>query len=133
MAGETLAFMAGYDSAYLLRHDLQNMLCVKIPLIMMTDSKQVFDVLTRVKYTTEKQLMVDIAAAREAYDENIISNFGLIRSEFNLADSMTKIGSHSALLTVMQDCHLKHPVEQFIIRSTNTSALGHQKPGNDSH
>lgn len=67
MAGETLAFTDGFDCAYLIRHDLTRMVNRNIPLLMFTDSEKLFEVLTRSRYTTEKRLLVSIAAAREAY------------------------------------------------------------------
>lgn len=66
MAGETLAFSGAFDNS-IIRHDLQAMLGQDIPMLMMTDSQQLFDVLTRSRYTTEHCLMVDIAAAREVF------------------------------------------------------------------
>lgn len=139
MAGEALAFISGCDSAFLLRHDTPIMLGTKIPIIILTDSNQVFDVLTRAKYTTEKRLMVDIAAARQAYNERIISNIGLIRSEYNLAGSLTKSDGNKAIINVLQANKLCHPVEQFIIRADppnflkTSSALGHQIGGSVSN
>ena len=58
---------------------------------MITDSKLLVDVITGNNYTTEKRLMVDIASIREAYNDHIISNIALIRSEHNAADAMTKV------------------------------------------
>lgn len=49
MAGEALAFVKGFDAAYLIKHDLQRMLGQEIPLIILTDSKQVFDVIVKKK------------------------------------------------------------------------------------
>ena len=72
MAAETLTFVDGFDNAFILRHDLQRMLGRGIPLLMLTDSKAPFDVITGSKYTTEKILIVDLAAIREAYNERTI-------------------------------------------------------------
>lgn len=118
MAAETLAFVDGFDNAFLIKHDLERILARHIPLLMMTDSKALFDVLTRARYTTERRLMVDIASAREAYAENLISNVGLIRSEHNPADGLTKIDSNDALSRLLRRHRLDHPVEQYVIRPT---------------
>jgi hypothetical protein len=47
MASETLAFAHGFDAAFLIRHYLERMLGRVIPLVMLTDSKALFDILTR--------------------------------------------------------------------------------------
>ena len=111
---------------------MERMLGENIPMIMLTDSKQLFDILVRAKRTAERRLMVDISAAREAYNDEVISNIALIRSEFNLADALTNIGGNDALDKFLQTFTLNHPVEQYIIKTKTTSALRHQKPGCDN-
>ena len=81
---------------------------------MLTDSKALFDVIKGSKYMTEKRLMVDLAAIREAYKDRTISNIGLIRSEHNLADGL-KIGPNAALQKWLQNNTLQHPIEQYVI------------------
>lgn len=68
------------------------MLGRNILLLMVTDSKVLFDFITGNQYTTEKRLMVDIAAVREAYNDGVIENIGFIRREYNAADALTKVG-----------------------------------------
>lgn len=120
MAAETLAFTEAFDCAYLLKHDLQAILKRDLPLLMLTDSQQLFDVLTRSRYTSEKRLMVDISAAREAFEQSLISNVGLIRSEFNAADAMTKIGYNHALHELLSKKCISHPIKQFVISKKNS-------------
>jgi len=50
MAAETLSFVDAFDQAFIVKHNLESMLGQDIPLIMMTDSKQLFDFLTKNKY-----------------------------------------------------------------------------------
>ena len=47
---------------------------------MLTGSLQMFDVITKASYTSEKRLMIDVAATREAYGRDEISNVGLVSS-----------------------------------------------------
>ena len=91
MAADALAFADAFDHAFILKHDLQRILGREVPLLMLTDSKLLFDAITGNKYTTEKRLMVDIAFIRKAHHDHIISNIALIRSEHNAADAMTKV------------------------------------------
>ena len=64
MAGEAYAFSAAFDETFVIRYDLQLILNTKIAFKMYTDSKQLLDVITRAPDTTDKQLMVEIMAAR---------------------------------------------------------------------
>lgn len=117
MAAEALAFADAFDQAYILKHDLQRILGQEIPLFMLTDSKLLFDVITGNRYTTEKRLMVDIAAVREAYNDRIIANIGLIRSEYNAADAMTKITLNVPLTNILRTHRVSHPIEQYVVDS----------------
>ena len=90
MAGEVFAFSAAFDQADVIRNDLQFILNTAIGLTMNTDSKQLFGVITRVAHTTEKRLMVEIMAAKEACNRHEISNVGLVSRDSNPADGLTK-------------------------------------------
>ena len=90
VAGEDYAFADAFDAAYILKYDLERVYNQPLPVVMLTDSKQTFDVMTRATHTTEKRLMIDIAAAREAYNRHEISNVGLVKSEHNIAEGLTK-------------------------------------------
>ena len=122
MAGEVYAFADAFDAAYILKHDLERVYGQPLPLVMLTDSKQMFDVITRASHTTEKRLMIDVAAARDAYNKHEISNVGLVKSEDNIADGLTKPGLCMALDEVLRTGVDKNPVQQWIIRSSSTSA-----------
>lgn len=97
MGAEVLAFADGFDYAYLLRRDLQHILDQPLPLAMLTDSERLFKTIAKSTTTTEKLLMIDIQAAREAYGKQEISDVGWIRSEDNPADGLTKPAPCEAL------------------------------------
>jgi hypothetical protein len=67
MTAEAPSFSDAFDQSFIIKHaDLQRMLGREIPLLMLTDSKFLFDVKTGNKYTTEKRLLTDIASIRES-------------------------------------------------------------------
>lgn len=116
MAGEIYALSAALDEAFVLRYDLEELYRQHIPLTLYTDSKQSFDVVTRSTHPTEKRLLIDIAGLRESYDRREISGLGLVTTENNMADAMTKVKCGAAL-----DCLLKTgvdatPVAQWVVR-----------------
>jgi len=121
MAGEVYAFADAFDAAYILKHDLERAYGQPLPLVMLTDSKQIFDVITRASHTTEKRLMIDVAAARDAYNKHEISNVGLVKSEHNVADGLTKPGLCPAMEELLRTGVDKNPVQQWIIRSRSKS------------
>lgn len=123
MAGEVYAFANAFDEAFIIKHDLERVYKQRVPLTMLTDSKQLFDVITRASHTTEKRLMIDIAAAREAYNRNEITNVGLVKSANNLADGLTKPGFCQSLDDVLRTAMDQNPVEQWIIRQPSVAEV----------
>ena len=117
MAGEVYAFADAFNAAYMLKHDLERVENKPLPLVMLTDSKQRFGVITRATYTTEKRLRIDVAAAREAYNRQEISNVGRVKSEHNIADGTTNPGLCPVLEAMMRTGADASPVQQWIIRS----------------
>ena len=92
------------------------MLQVSIPLLMLIDSKCLFDVITSNRNTEEGRLMIDIFAARQAYGRGEIDNIGLVAGEHNIADDLTKLEGNGKLFEAMQKGYLDHPVRDYIIR-----------------
>lgn len=95
---------------------MEMLLNQRVPLQVFTDSKTLFDVIVRVSTTSKRRLMIDIHATREAYDRQEITDIGLVRSQYNLADCMTKIMLPKQMIQVMRTSKLSHPVEQFVLR-----------------
>jgi len=116
MAGEVYAFTAAFDEAFIIRYDLERLYGRHIPINIFTDSKQLFDVVTKGSHPTEKRLMVDVAAARQAYTRHDISNVGLIASNDNMADPLTKAHGCGALNELLRTGVDRTPVVQWVIR-----------------
>ena len=81
----------------MLGHDFETIYQTEIPLKIRTDSLQMIGVVTKASSTTERRLMIDIAAARESYNREEISTVGLVLSEHNIADGLTKEVPNQAL------------------------------------
>lgn len=97
MSGELCAFTDSFDATFLLAADLRRMLKLDIPTNMMTDSKQVFEVISRGKRPAEKRLAIDSTVAREAYVSFEIGRVGLTRGEDYPADVFNKMKCNDAL------------------------------------
>lgn len=68
---------------------------------MFNDSKQVFDTIKKASKTTKQRLLIDIAAARQAYNRKEISNIGLTASENMIAGGLTRTKSGSSLMKLL--------------------------------
>lgn len=123
LEGEIYAFAEGFDRAFVLRHDLQTIFRRNISLHMFTDSLQMFDVVTKGSHTTEKRLTIDIVSARQSYNREEISQVGLVASENNIADGLTKEKPNDALNKLLDSGFDLNPVRKWIVRTPARSLL----------
>jgi hypothetical protein len=63
-SAEAIAFAEGFDQGFANKNDLQEILGKVIPLTILTDSKTLFDVITKASYTHKKRILIDLACAR---------------------------------------------------------------------
>lgn len=110
MAGEVIAFLGGLDTACALRVEFQRMLQQSVQLLLLTDTQCLFDELTRGRQTVEQRLMIDMMAAREAYQSCEMENIAAIELRFNAADGFRKEEPSEALMDVLFTHRLIHPV-----------------------
>ena len=82
---------------------------------LLTDSKSLFDFISKESRTNEKHLMLDIHAAREGYKAHDISNIGFVRSDHNMADGLTKCMKQKSLRELARTGKLGTKVERWII------------------
>jgi hypothetical protein len=115
MAAETMAFADAFDAAFALKSDLVSILGKAIPLLILTDSKQLFDVMVSAKYTTKNCLMIDISAAREGFNRGDISSICLINSQDNTADLMTKLSPIAALQQLISRHVIEYKILQYVL------------------
>ena len=123
LAAEVHAFASCFDFAFAVKHDLERMIGGEVPIVMFTDSKCLFDTITKLSKMTEKRLLIDIAALRESYVKGELFNVGHISSEYNLADPLTKKTKSDLLTEVMTCGTVSHPVNQWIIHREREELL----------
>jgi len=117
MAGEVIAFSDMFDIAVTLAEEIRTTFERRVPLHLLTDSKALFDIISKGSRTSEKRMMLDIAAAREGFRDRVISDIGFVRSTHNLADGLTKPMQQAALQAVLKSGRLTTHAEQWIIRN----------------
>ena len=112
LGAETFALANSCDTAIVLQHDLKQILKRTLKIKILTDTETLFNVMIKNANTTEKRLMIDIKAAREAYNEGIIEDIVWIRRQFNLAHAMTKAQINQDLVKALNTRKIKYEVEQ---------------------
>ena len=117
LAGEFIVFSDMFNISKTLSAEISELLARSIPVQLLTDSKSLFDVISKGSRTSEKRTMLDIGAAREGFRDKKISNIGFIQSSSNLADGLTKAMAQAFLREVISAGYLDVRAEQWIIRN----------------
>ena len=116
LGAEIYAFAdGGLDYEFILQHHLTNILKKNLLIRMITDSKSIFDNVTKMSYTEEKRLAIDVSAIREAYDWGEIDKIAWIRSFYNPADAMAKLTNNAILLRALKDNQVEHTIENLTV------------------
>ena len=63
---ETMASADAFDMAFAMKNNLRRMTSLDIPIMMLTDSLSLFDVITKAKITSEKRLIIDVKVVKDA-------------------------------------------------------------------
>lgn len=103
LGGELHGPAEAYDHSFLVPHDFANLFVVSCPLILLTDSMSLLNLLIHTwKASPEKRLMNEITAIREDLERRDISDFGWLRSGENVADAFTKPEVYAPLGTLLE-------------------------------
>jgi hypothetical protein len=73
LAAELFAMIHGFDVESVLKSTLIKMLDVVVSLILVTNSKSLYDCLIRLNTTVEKRLMIDVMTLRQFYERREIT------------------------------------------------------------
>lgn len=114
IGAEIYALSHGIDYTLALANDLRIILGRKVKTLIFTDSKCIFDTITKLSTISEKRLLIDVASIRESYTNGDLTNIAHVASENNLADIFTKTKADpSMLLKLMETGYIDHPVSQW--------------------
>jgi hypothetical protein len=88
----------GFDAGSVIKSTIQRILNISsLPMILLTDSRSLYDCLVKLEITSEKRLMIDLMCLRQSYERREITEIRWIDEDTNPADAMTKINSCQAL------------------------------------
>lgn len=71
--------------------------------------------------------MIDLQTVKDAYKSFEVNNIALVKSKYNVADASTNVRTSSILKALLTTGKLKHPNEQWIIRSEQSFLFSHKK------
>jgi hypothetical protein len=82
-----------FDADSVIKSIIQRVFNIFLSMILLIDSRSLYDCLVKLEITSEKRLMIDLMCFRQSYERREITKIRWIDDDFNLADAMTKINS----------------------------------------
>lgn len=109
----------------MVRHDLGAIMRHGLPLRVLTDSSSLFSVVVKSTITTEKRLMNDLHARKEAFERKDLTEIGWIRRELNFGDGLKNLKQSGPLTNFLATHTLDNEVIQWVVRehSPDTSCM----------
>jgi hypothetical protein len=120
LASELYGMMTGFDSGIALSTTINKIMdCLavpRIPVVICSDSRSLYECLVKLGTTDEKRLMIDIMSLRESYERKEISEVRWIDGRDNPADACTKKTPNTALGQLISTNRLKIRIEAYVDR-----------------
>lgn len=107
----------GFDHGAVIKATIEKILQLKLPLVLCTDSKSLYECLVKLGSTQEKRLMVDLMCLRQSYERRMITEIKWIDGNANPADAMTKGKACSALSDLIDTNKVNLSTKEWVERS----------------
>lgn len=98
LGAEIYSFSHAMDFALALSFDLGKILSRKIKTIIYTDSKRLFDTISKLSTISEKRMLIFVAAIRQNYATGELTIIAHILYQYNISDAFTKENTDLTLL-----------------------------------
>eukprot|EP00178_Gracilaria_changii_P027963 TRINITY_DN936_c0_g2_i2.p1 TRINITY_DN936_c0_g2~~TRINITY_DN936_c0_g2_i2.p1 ORF type:complete len:399 (+),score=36.11 TRINITY_DN936_c0_g2_i2:473-1669(+) len=92
-SAETLAAGEAIDKGKVLTNAFHKLLNVEVDLLVVVDSKDLFDTLSTCRNATDRSIRADVSVIRYEFETHNISRMIWIPNKLNLADPLTKLDS----------------------------------------
>jgi hypothetical protein len=115
---QLFAMIHDFDVDSILKTTLTKMLDTFIFLILVIDSKSLYDCLVRLDIIVKKRLMMNVMIFRQSYEKREITEIKWIHESNNPVDSMTKSKSFSALKTIIDINRINLDTIEWVKRTT---------------
>ena len=118
LGAEIYAFSQCLDFVIALSHDSPTIVQRKVKTVTFTDSKSLFDTITKLRTVSEKRLLIEIVSIGESYTNADLSNVAHISSKHNIVNVFTESKAEKTILcTTMKTRKHSNPISQWILPS----------------
>jgi hypothetical protein len=117
---ELYAMINDFDVEIVIKSTIEHILKLKnsLSLILLTDSKSLYDCLVKLSTIAEKRLMIDLICLRQSYERREIAEIRWIDENINLAETMTKSKSCNALIKLIDINIIELKITEWVERTT---------------
>jgi hypothetical protein len=128
LASELYAMAHGFDIGAAIKATVEPQLKIKLPLILCTDSKSIYECLVKLGTTQEKRLMIDVMCLRQSYERREIAEVKWIDGDSNPADAMTKSKPSTALKRLIDTNRIKLETMEWVERTADNNDVRNNNP-----
>jgi hypothetical protein len=98
---ELYAMIHEFDSDSMIKSIIERILNIFLSMILLTDSRSLYDCLVKLEIASEKRLIIDLMCLRQSYERRKITKIRWIDDESNSVDVMTKSNSCQTLIRLI--------------------------------
>ncbi len=120
LAAKLFAMIHDFDVELIFKSIFIKMLVINIFLILITDSKFLYDCLIRLSIIVDKRLMIDVMTLRQFYERREITEIIWIHEINNFVDFMIKTKSSSTLKTMININQINLNITEWMKRARET-------------
>jgi hypothetical protein len=123
LAAKLYAMINDFDVEVVIKSIIEHILKLKNPLslILLTDSKSLYDCLVKLNTIAKKRLMFDLMCLRQSYERREIAEIRWIDEDSNLADAMTKSKLCNALIKLIDTNIIELKITEWVERTAEHS------------
>ncbi len=118
LATKLYAMINDFDVEAIIKSIIERMLHISLSLILLTDSKFLYDCLVKLNTIAEKKLMIDLMCLRQSYKRRKIAEIRWINEDNNLADAITKSKFCNALIKLIDTNIIELKITEWVERIT---------------
>jgi hypothetical protein len=97
LAAKLYAMTNEFDARSVIKSIIRRIFNIFLSMILLTDSRSLYDCLVKLDITSEKRLMIDLMCLRQSYERREITEIRWIDENTNSVDAMIKINSCQTL------------------------------------
>jgi hypothetical protein len=117
---ELYAMTHEFDAGSVIKSIIQRILNILfLSMILLTDSRSLYDCLVKLDTKSEKRLMIDLMCLRQSYERRKITKIRWIDDEFNPIDVMTKSNSCQTLSRLIDTNIINLKTSEWVERVEN--------------